>query len=186
MTTPDTASLSPVPSTLTVGADATEFTLTTNINAGIKVEVTQDTGTVALAAASGTPSCSDTLDIEENVTDGDKVKMVGCTEGGSTVKLLKDTTELVSYTVTVSPPDVASLSPVPSAFTVGADATEFTLTTNVSNGIKVEGHPGYRHRGPVPRPVVPRRAAITLDIEENVTDGDKVKMVGCTEPEAPQ
>ena len=93
---------------------------------------------MALSAASSTPSCSGTLDIEEDVTNGDKVKIVGCTEGSATVKLLKDTTELASYTVAVSPPDTASLSPVPSAFTVGAAATEFTLTTNVSAGIKVK------------------------------------------------
>ena len=103
-----------------MGAAATEFTLTTNVSAGIKVKVTQGTGTVAMSAVSGTPSCSGTLNVEEDVSNGDKVKMVGCTEGSATVKLLKDTTELASYTVAVSPPDTASLSPVPSAFTMWA------------------------------------------------------------------
>ena len=99
-----------------MGAAATEFTLTTNVSAGIKVEGHPGTGTVALSAASGTPSCSGTLDIEEDLGNGDKVKIVGCTAGSATVKLLKDTTELASYTVAVSPrlpPDTASLSPVP-------------------------------------------------------------------------
>ena len=64
--------------------------------------------------------------------------MIGCTAGSATVQLLKGTTELASYTVTISPPDTASLSPEPSTFTVGNSATEFTLTTNVSAGIKVQ------------------------------------------------
>ena len=93
---------------------------------------------MALAEANGTPSCSGTLDIEEDLGNGDKVKMAGCTAGSATVKLLKDTTELASYTVTISPPDTASLSPVPSAFTMGNAATEFTLTTNVSTSVKVK------------------------------------------------
>ena len=117
---PDTASLSPVPSTFTVGNAATEFTLTTNVSTSVKVKVTQDTGTVAMSAASDTPSCSDTLDIEEDLGNGGMVKIVGCTAGSATVKLLKDTTELASYTVTISPLETATLSPVPSAFTVGA------------------------------------------------------------------
>ena len=138
VTTPDAASLTPVPSAFTVGADATEFTLTTNVSSGIKVEVTQDTGTLAMSAYSGTPTCSGTLDIEEDLGNGGMVKIVGCTAGSATVKLLKDTTELASYTVTISPPDTASLLPVPSTFTVGNAATEFTLTTNVSTSVKVK------------------------------------------------
>ena len=97
----ETASLSPVPSTFTVGAEATEFTLTTNVSADIKVEVTRGTGTVALAEANGIPSCSGTLDTEEDLGNGGMVKIVGCTAGSATVKLLKDTTELASYTVTI-------------------------------------------------------------------------------------
>ena len=41
---PDTASLSPTPSTFAVGNPATEFTLTTNIAIGVKMKVTQGTG----------------------------------------------------------------------------------------------------------------------------------------------
>ena len=103
-----------------MGAAATEFTLITNVSADIKVKVTQVTDSVALSAYSGTPSCSGTLDIEEDLGNGGMVKIAGCSEGDATVKLLKDTTELASYTVAVSPPDTASLAPVPSAFTVGA------------------------------------------------------------------
>ena len=45
--------------TFTLGADvATEFTLTTNVAAGVKVEITQDTGTVTMSDANGTPSCN--------------------------------------------------------------------------------------------------------------------------------
>ncbi len=186
VTTPDAASLTPVPSAFTVGAEATEFTLTTNVSAGIKVEVTQDTGTVALAAASGTPSCSGALDIEEDVSNGDKVKIAGCTEGSATVKLLKDTTELASYTVAVSrpnttslPPDTASLSSEPSAFTVGAEATEFTLTTNVSAGIKVEVTQGTGTVALSAASSTPLCSG-TLNVEEDVSNGGKVKMVGCT------
>ena len=175
---PDTASLSPVPSALTVGNAATEFTLTTNVSTSVKVKVTQDTGSVTLAAASDTPSCSDALDIEEDVTNGGKVKMVGCTAGSATVKLLKDTTELASYTVAVSPADTASLSPVPSTLTVGAEATEFTLTTNVSAGIKVEVTQGYRHRGDVEQPAYTPSCSGTLNVEEDVSNGGKVKIAG--------
>ena len=177
------ASLSPVPSTFTVRAAATEFTLTTNVNAGIKVEVTQGTGTVALAEASAAPSCSDTLDIEEDMTNGDKVKIVGCTEGDATIKLLKGTTELASYTVAVSPPDMASLSPVPSTFAMGAAATEFTLTTNVSTSVKVKV---TQDTGTVAISVDSGTPSCigALDTEEDLADGDKVKMVGCTEGDA--
>ena len=180
---PDTASLSPVPSTFTIGTDATEFTLTTNVSAAIKVKVTQGTGALALAEASATPSCSGTLNVEEDVSNGDKVKIAGCTEGSATVKLLKDTTELASYTVAVSPPDTASLSPVPSAFTVGAEATEFTLTTNGSTSVKVKVTQGTgavamsAYRG------TPTCSG-TLDIEEDLGNGDKVKIAGCSEGDA--
>ena len=70
-----TASLSPVPSTFTVGAEASGVHTTTNVSTSVKVEVIQGTGTVALAAASDTPSCSDTLDIEEDLGNGGKVKI---------------------------------------------------------------------------------------------------------------
>ena len=175
----ETASLSPVPSTFAMGAAATEFTLTTNVSAGVKVKVTQDTGTVAMSADSGTPSCSGTLDIEEDVSNGDKVKIAGCTEGSATVKLLKDTTELANYTVTIAPLETASLSPEPSAFTVGAEATEFTLTTNVSAGIKVKVTQATDSVAMSAYSGTPTCSG-TLDIEEDVTNGGKVKMVGCT------
>ena len=86
------------------------------------MKVTQGSGTVAMSAVSGTPSCVGNLDTEEDVTNGDKVKIVGCSEGSATVKLLKGATELASYAVAVSPspPDTASLSPEPSTFTIGA------------------------------------------------------------------
>ena len=180
---PDTASLSPEPSTFTVGAEATEFTLTTNVSAGIKVKVTQATDSVALSAASSTPSCSGTLNVEEDVSNGDKVKIAGCTEGDATVKLLKDTTELASYTVAVSPPDTASLAPVPSAFTVGADATEFTLTTNVSAGIKVKVTQATDSVALSAASSTPSCSG-TLNVEEDVSNGDKVKIAGCTEGDA--
>ena len=90
----DMASLSPMPSAFTIGNSATEFTLTTNVSAGIKVQVTQGTGTMAMFDANGTPSCESPLDIEENVTNGGKVKIIGCTAGDATVKLLKGATEL--------------------------------------------------------------------------------------------
>ena len=176
---PDTASLLPVPSTFTVGNAATEFTLTTNGSTSVKVKVTQDTGTVAMSAYSGTPTCSDTLDIEEDVTDGGKVKTVGCTAGSATVKLFKDTTELASYTVTISPPDTASLAPVPSALTVGAAATEFTLTTNVSAGIKVEVTQGTGAVALAEASGTPSCIGI-LDTEEDLGNGGMVKIVGCT------
>ena len=175
----ETASLSPVPSALTVGNAATEFTLTTNVSAGIKVEVTQGTGAVALAAAKGTPSCIGTLDTEEDLGNGGKVKIVGCTAGSATVKLLKDTTELASYTVTISPLETASLSPVPSALTVGNAATEFTLTTNVSAGIKVEVTQGTGAVALAAAKGTPSCIG-TLDTEEDLGNGGKVKIVGCT------
>ena len=131
-----------------MGTAATEFTLTTNVSNGIKVKVTQGTGTVALAEASSTPSCMGALDTEEDVSNGDKVKIVGCTAGSATVKLLKGAAELASYAVMIAPPDTASLSPVPSAFTMGTDATEFTLTDQCSDKREGGSHPRHRHRGP--------------------------------------
>ena len=91
-----------------------------------------------MSAAGGTPVCDGSLDIEEDVTNGGKVKIIGCTAGDATVKLLKGATELASYAVTISPADTASLFPAPSTFTVGAAATEFILTTNVAAGVKVK------------------------------------------------
>ena len=136
----DTASLSPEPSAFTVGTEATEFTLTTNVVTGVKVQITQGTGgSVAMSSADGTPSCIGPLDIEEDLVNGGKVKIVGCTEGSATVKLLKDNIELASYPVTITPSsDTASLSPEPSEFTTDSPAMEFTLTTNVVTGVKVE------------------------------------------------
>ena len=67
----------------------------------VKVKVAQVTDSVALSADSGTPSCSGTINVEEDVSNGGKVKIVGCIEGSATVKLLKGTSELASYTVTV-------------------------------------------------------------------------------------
>ena len=135
----DTASLfTNAPSAFTVGAAATEFILTTNVAAGVKVKITQGTGTLSLAAAGGTPLCGGSPDTEEVVTNGGKVKIIGCIAGDATVKLLKGATELASYAVTILPADTASLSPVPSTFTVGAAATEFILTTNVAAGVKVK------------------------------------------------
>ena len=176
----ETATLSPVPSAFTVGAAATEFTLTTNVSAGVKVEVTQGTGTVAMSADSGTPSCSGTLDVEEDLGNGGNVKIVGCSEGSATVNLLKDTTELASYTVTISLLETATLSPVPSAFTVGAAATEFTLTTNVSAGVKVEVTQGTGTVAMSAASATPSCIG-TLDTEEDLGNGDKVKIAGCTE-----
>ena len=136
--TPDTASLSPAPSTFTIGNSVTEFTLTTNVSDGIKVKVTQGTGAMAMSATSGTPECTETLDIEEDVGNGGKVKMIGCSEGTATVKLLKGTTELASYPVTISPADTAGLSPQPSNIHCGGNAaTAFTVNTNVS--VRCEG-----------------------------------------------
>ena len=176
---PDTASLSPEPSTFMIGSFATEFTLTTNVGAGIKVQITQGTGTVTMSAASGTPVCASSLDIEENVTNGVKVKMVGCTAGAATVKLLKGATELAIYTVTISPADTASLSPVPSTFTVGAVATQFTLTTNVATGVKVKIIQGT---GTVTMSDASDTPSCdgSLDLEKDGTNGDKVKIIGCT------
>ena len=141
----DTASLSPVPSTFTTGSAAREFTLTTNVSDGIKVKVTQGTGAMAMSASSDTPECTETLDIEEDVANGERVKIIGCSEGTATVKLLKGTVELSSYSVLISPADTASLSPVPYTFTVGEAATEFTLTTDVSARYEAKGHSGYWH-----------------------------------------
>ena len=98
----------------------------------------------------GTPSCGGNLGHRGGRCNGGQGEDGRLYEGSATVKLLKDTTELASYAVAVSPPDTASLSPVPSTLTVGTAATEFTLTTNVSStSVKVKGHPGYRLRGPV-------------------------------------
>ena len=179
----DTASLFPAPSTFTVGAAATEFTLTTNVTAGVKVKITQGTGTMSLAAAGGTPSCSGTLDVEEDVTNGDKVKMVGCTEGSATIKLLNSAIELASYPVTISPVDTASLSPEPSTFTVDAAATAFTLNTNVATGVKVK--------------IIQDTYTLSLaaaggtpvcggfpDTEEVVTNGGDVSIIGCLQGSA--
>ena len=180
---PDTASLSPVPSAFTVGAEATEFTLTTNVSTSVKVKVTQDTGTVAMSADSGTPSCSGTLDIEEDVSNGDNVKIAGCTEGDATIKLVKGTTELASYAVMIAPPDTASLSPVPSAFTVGAEAMEFTLSTNVLTSVKVEVTQATDSVALSAASGTPSCSG-TLNVEEDVSNGDKVKIAGCTEGSA--
>ena len=46
---------------------------------------------MTLSAANGTPSCSGILDVEEDINNGGKIKIVGCTQGSATVKLLKDT-----------------------------------------------------------------------------------------------
>ena len=177
--TPDSASLSPAPSTFTIGNSATEFTLTTNVSDGIKVKVTQGTGAMAMSATSGTPECTETLDIEEDVGNGGKVKMIGCSEGTATVKLLKGTTELASYAVTISPADTAGLSPTPSAFTVGAAATAFTVNTNVVLGVKVKITQGTGTMTMSDANGTPSCES-PLDIEEDVTNGGKVKIVGCT------
>ena len=176
---PDTASLSPVPSTFTIGSVTTEFTLTTNVGADVKVKISQGTGTMAMSAAGGTPVCTGILDFEEDVSNGEKVKMVGCTEGTATVKLLKDTTELTSYPVTISRPITASLSPVPSAFTVDNPATEFTITTSISTAVKVKITQGT---GAVALSAATGTPSCTgsLDIEEDVSNGEKVKIIGCT------
>ena len=170
----DTASLFPAPSTFTVGAAATEFTLTTNVTAGVKVKVTQGTGTVSLVIRWRHPSCSGTLDIEEDLGNGDKVKIVGCSPGDATVKLLNGTTELASYPVTISPPDTASLSPMPSTFTIGSVAREFTLTTNVSDGIKVKVTKGTGAMAMSAASGTPVCDG-SLDIEVDVTNGERVK-----------
>ena len=176
---PHTSSLSPEPMAFTLGATATEFTLTTNVGVEVKVKITQGAGTVTMSDANGTPECIGTLDVEEDVLNGGKVKMVGCSEGSATVKLLKDATELASYPVTVLPADMASLSPMPTAFTVSAEATEFTLTTNVVTGVKVQITQGT---GTVTMSDANGTQSCdgSLDLEEDATNGDKVKMVGCT------
>ena len=108
------------------------------------------------------------------------MKIAGCTEGNATVKLLKGATELASYTVTILPPDTASLSPVPSAFTVGAEAMEFTLTTNVSTSVKVKVTQGTDSVALSAASSTPSCSG-TLNVEEDVSNGDKVKIAGCTE-----
>ena len=177
----DMARLSPEPSNFTVEAAATAFTVNTNVVLGVKVKITQGTGAMAMSASSGTPVCTDSLDIEEDVANGERVKIIGCTEGTATVKLLKGTVELASYAVTISPADMASLSPVPSTFTVGAAATEFILTTNVAAGVKVKIIQGTN--GTLAMSAASGAPVCTgsLDIEEDVTNGGKVKMIGCFE-----
>ena len=97
---------------------------------------------MALSAASGTPTCSGTLDVEEDVSNGGKVKIVGCTEGSAMVKLLKGTSELASYTVIV--PATAGLSPAPVSLNVGESQT-FTVTTSITDslGVWVGVNKGY-------------------------------------------
>ena len=57
-----------------------------------------------MSNASGTPSCVSPLDIEEDVTNGGKVKIVGC---DARYGVLNGATELASYTVTIYPADTA-------------------------------------------------------------------------------
>ena len=143
----ETASLSPVPSTFAMGAAATESTLTTNVLTSVKVEVTHGTGTVAMSADSGTPSCSGTLDTEEDVANGGKVKMVGCTAGSATVKLLKGTNELSSYAVTVTRQDETSLS-IPAKHSMVMGAVEsFKLTTHAGDVWVGVNYDGNNHLG---------------------------------------
>ena len=105
--------------------------------------------------------------------------MVGCSEGSATVSLLKDATELASYPVTVLPADTASLSPEPMTFALGDGATEFTITTNVSTGVKVEITQGTGTMA-MSDANGTQSCDGSLDLEEDATNGDKVKMVGCT------
>ena len=183
MPSSDTASLSPEPSEFTTDSPAMEFTLTTNVVTGVKVEITQGTGTLSLAAAGSTPLCSGFLDVEEDLVNGGKVKVIGCTEGSATIKLLKDATELASYPVTIFPLEAARLSPIPATFAVGADATEFTLTTIESAGLKVKVTQGT---GSVALSAATDTPSCTgvLDVEEDVLNGGKVKMVGCSDGSA--
>ena len=123
--------------------------MNTNVSAGIKVQVTQDTGTLAMSAANGTPSCESPLDVEEDVTNGDKVKIVGCTVGDATVQLLKGATELASYSITIPPPDTARLSPEPSHLHRGCRCNGVHLDNQCCGRCEGEDHPGYWHRNNV-------------------------------------
>ena len=136
-----------------------------------------------MSAASGTPVCDGSLNIEEDVTNGGKVKIIGCTAGDATVKLLNGATELASYAVTISPADTASLSPEPSNFTVGAAATAFTLTTSVATGVKVKILQGTGTMAMSTASGTPLCSGI-LDLEEVVGNDGEVKIIGCSQGDA--
>ena len=70
---------------------------------------------------------------------------------------------LASYSVTISPEDTGeSVAGTLLHFTVGAAATEFTLTTNVTAGVKVKITQGTGTLSLCLPPVVPRFVAASL------------------------
>ena len=143
----EAARLSPIPATFTVGADATEFTLTTIESAGLKVRIIQGSGTVALSDANDTPLCSGILDVEKDLLNGGQVKIVGCTEGTATVQLLNGIAVVSSYSVTISIPITASLSiPARHFMTIG-DVESFVLTTSADNVWVGVNYNGDNHLG---------------------------------------
>ena len=133
-----TASLSPVPSTLSLGQNAT-FTLTTNVPApGIYVRVNQsgDSGQVSVS------DCPSYTGVGQEFITGASITIRACTAGTAHVNLYKGNTLVTSYAVTVTDTDTASLSPTPLSITKGSTVT-YTLSTTASGNIRfIANHTG--------------------------------------------
>ncbi len=140
------ASLSPVPSSIDVGASQT-FTLATNVPSPPGVWVGVNYGGANHLSVSG--SCPARGNSGVVRADGGKVTVRGCTAGRAEIRIYRYQQLLNTYTVTItvatpSPSHDATLFPVPSSFRVGATRA-FTLTTDVPSppGVWV----GVNYRG---------------------------------------
>ena len=133
-----TASLSPVPTTLAVG-QTTALTLTTNVPApGIYIRVNQsgDSGQLSVS------DCPSYTGVGQEFLTGASITIRGCAGGTAHVNLYKGNTRVTSYAVTVTDPDTATLTPVPSSITRGSTAT-YTLDTTATGNIRfIANHTG--------------------------------------------
>ena len=133
VTAKPTASLSPVPATLAMGQSKT-FTVATNIlSPGFSVRVNDlgDSGNLSLSN-----SCPSFTGVGAEYGNGTSVTIKGCVIGTAKVGLYKGDALVKSYTITVTDPDIAELSPAPSTITKDSSVT-YTLNTPVSGNLRI-------------------------------------------------
>ena len=135
---PPTASLSPVPGTLSVGQTAT-FTLTTNVPApGVWVRVNQsgDSGQLSVS------DCPSYTGVGQEFLTGASITIRGCAGETAHVNLYKGNTLLTSYAVTVTNTGTAALTPAPSSITKGSTVI-YTVNATATGNIRfVANHTG--------------------------------------------
>ena len=130
------ASLSPVPSAITVGQDLT-FTVTTNVpnSAGLWITATLpgDAGRTALPPVRHCFYASSGI----AAVNGNTITLRGCHAGRTKLTLYRANSiiQLAAYTVNVAASDT-KLSPTPATFTAGHDQT-FTLSTDLPSSARI-------------------------------------------------